>query len=450
VKLLGRIRELERLERNWGEASTSPQLVLLTGRRRVGKTALLAEFARHRRSVVLTATREATGVQLARFATQLAAAADQPVTPTFSSWFDALVTAGMHATDKPLLIAIDEVPYLDEADSTFGSTVQAAFDQIVHHTRQPSKLMLVLTGSSRRVMARLTESGGPLFGRANVHLRLEPFAFEETAPFLKSLAPADRFEAFCATGGYPRHLLAWDGSASLAENLDELLRPGSMLYDDAPLIVNEEFTSGAGYERILLAIGRGRHAFGEIATEADLRIEGPLATLEQVGLVEGERPLGGPKRAHPHYVVTDPYLRFWFGPVARVQQSLAIGGKPSAVLRQNAWQQHCGAVFEREARRHAVRCVANGVLPDASVGRWWRTGRNAAEFDVIGWGDDAPVFVGEAKWSANERTDLLAERLARRTAEVFGRSDLPVYTWTRGTKARKGTNAFTVASMASP
>lgn len=451
MKLLGRDAELARLERVWGDVASSPQLVLLTGRRRVGKTALVAEFARRRRAIVLTATREAAGVQLARFAAQLRGLDPNSTVPsTFGSWFEAMQFAAAVADHEPLLVGIDEVPYLDEADPAFGSTIQAAFDYLLHQRTRDAKLMLLLTGSSRRVMTRLTESGGPLFGRANLHLRLEPFAFEEVGVFLRSLSAVDRFQAYCATGGYPRHLLAWDASTTLAGNLQELLRPGSMLYDDAALIVNEEFPSGSGFERILLAIGRGRHAFGEIATEAALRIEGPLATLEQIGLVLGERPIGGPKRAHPHYVITDPYLRFWFGPVARMQQSIAIGGNPAHVLRQEIWTQHLAAVFESEARRHAVRCVAAGALPLASVGRWWRNGRNAAEFDVVGWIDDKPAFVGEAKWSAAERTDLLIPRLRQRTAEVFGDDTLPVASWSRGIRGHRGPLSFTVDDMAKP
>jgi uncharacterized protein len=452
VKLLGRDSELLRLDRAWKNAANAPQLVLLTGRRRVGKTALAAEFARRRRSVVLTATREAPAVQLSRFASALQTLGSAiPIPSTFENWFEAMLFAAALAVEDPLLVAIDEVPYLDEADSAFGSTIQAVFDRLLHQNAKPTKLMLLFTGSSRRVMNRLTEAGGPLFGRANLHLRLEPFAFEETSVFLSSLTAEDRFIAYCAAGGYPRHLLAWDSSATVSENLSDLLRPGSMLYDDAPMIVNEEFPSGSGYERILLAIGRGRHSFGEIATEAALRIEGPLSTLEQVGLVEAERSIGGPKRSHPHYVITDPYLRFWFGPVARMQQSIAIGGDPATVVRQEIWNQHLGLTFEREARRHAIRNVAKGILPVAAVGRWWRTGRNQAEFDVVGWIDDGPAFVGEAKWSANERVDLLARRLKLRADEVFGPLDVPILTWCRGSRSSKRTSTnFTLDDMAKP
>ena len=389
-----------RLDASWKAASKGrPQLALLTGRRRVGKTALVAAFADQRRSVIYTATREAMPAQLARFAERLAAVGTStPIPSTFATWHEAFEFAAAIAQREPLLVGIDEVPYLTEVESSFGSIVQAAWDRIAHNTKPP-KLMMLLTGSSRRVMTRLTAGGGPLFGRADLNLRLEPFALEEIGPFLRRLSPENRLMAYAVTGGYPRHLLAWDDAQTLAENISSLVQPGSILYDDAPLIVNEEFPTGLGFERVLLAIGRGRHAYGEIKTEADLRIETPIATLEQVGLIRGETPNGGPRRAAPHYVITDPYLRFWFGPLARIRQSVELGSDAAQVLTAGVWSTHLGSVFEDEARRHAIRLCGKGELPPATVGRWWRMGRNPIELDIIGRAEDRVVFAGEAKWS---------------------------------------------------
>ena len=87
-------------------------------------------------------------------------------------------------------------------------------------------------------MNRLTEGGGPLYGRAELHLRLEPFAFEQCRLFLPNLKAVDRLLAYSITGGYPRHLLAWDNQLGLEDNMRNLVRPGSLLYDDASLVLN--------------------------------------------------------------------------------------------------------------------------------------------------------------------------------------------------------------------
>lgn len=436
MKLLGRESELQRLEKQWASLERAPQLILLSGRRRVGKTSLVAQFASHRRSVFFTATREATAVQLKRFADSISLISSTfnstiPIPSTFANWHEALLFVAALAQSEPLLVVIDEVPYLHEVDDSFGSVVQSAWEQILH-AKTPSKLCLLLTGSSRRVMNRLTEGGGPLYGRAELHLRLEPFAFEQCRAFVPKLKPEDRLLAYAVTGGYPRHLLAWDDEVTLAENLRNLVRPGSLLYDDAPLIVNEEFPSGVGFERILLAIGRGRHSFGEIKTDADLRIEAPLATLEQVGLVRGEQPLAGPRRSAAHYVIADPYLRFWFGPLTRIRQGLELGGDASLVLRTGVWETHLGSVFEDEARRHAARMVLAGELPESFVGRWWRTGRQAVEIDVAGRCDDRFVFAGEAKWSSTITGEPQFNRLRASATRAFGEDETRIHAiWSR-------------------
>ncbi len=436
MKLLGRESELQRLEKQWASLERAPQLILLSGRRRVGKTSLVAQFASHRRSVFFTATREATAVQLKRFADSISLISSTvnstiPIPSTFANWHEALLFVAALAQSEPLLVVIDEVPYLHEVDDSFGSVVQSAWEQILH-AKTPSKLCLLLTGSSRRVMNRLTEGGGPLYERAELHLRLEPFAFEQCRAFVPKLKPEDRLLAYAVTGGYPRHLLAWDDEVTLAENLRNLVRPGSLLYDDAPLIVNEEFPSGVGFERILLAIGRGRHSFGEIKTDADLRIEAPLATLEQVGLVRGEQPLAGPRRSAAHYVIADPYLRFWFGPLTRIRQGLELGGDASLVLRTGVWETHLGSVFEDEARRHAARMVLAGELPESFVGRWWRTGRQAVEIDVAGRCDDRFVFAGEAKWSSTITGEPQFNRLRASATRAFGEDETRIHAiWSR-------------------
>ena len=307
---------------------------------------------------------------------------------------------------------------------------------------------------SRRVMDRLTGGSGPLFGRADPNLRLEPFAFEQVGAFVSKLSATDRLTTYAATGGYPLHLLAWDDRASLAENLRALARPGALLFDAAPQIVFEEFPAGVGFERVLRAIGRGRHSFGEIKTEADLRIETPLATLQHMGLVRGELPLGGPRHARPHYVLTDPYLRFWFGPLSRIRQSVEMGGDPATVLSAGSWLAHLGSVFEDEARRHGVRRVNAGDLPTSSIGRWWRTGRNPIELDVVGRAEDAVVFVGEAKWSDSSPGARDIAYLRDRADDSFGPSpDRLLVFWSRRPKRirREGeVVSYSVDDMAAP
>ncbi|HUH07792.1 MAG TPA: ATP-binding protein, partial [Egibacteraceae bacterium] len=168
AKFENRERELAALERAVGER---PGLAVVSGRRRVGKTALLDRFAGGRRSVFLPGTRAAVPEALRRLEERVRAAA--PPVPgdlldlgRLDSWDAALGYLLARARDEPLLVVLDEFPYLCEADPALPSTLQARWDH-----RADSQLSIVLAGSHVGLMEQLVAADAPLFGRADAHLR---------------------------------------------------------------------------------------------------------------------------------------------------------------------------------------------------------------------------------------------------------------------------------------
>ena len=440
MKLINRAVELRRLSEAWELASQgSPQLVLVTGRRRIGKSFLLGHFAEHRRSVVHVATREAMGQQLASIREQLNSLVVNSPELRMENWHQVFAAAAALATNEPLLFVIDEVPYLHDTDPSWGSVAQAAWDRIAHGP--PTKLMIVLTGSSRRVMESLTGGGGPLYGRATVRLRIDAIAPGHVSAFLPKADATRLIEAYAATGGYPMHLTAWDDSASTHSNLVRLASaPGSLLYDNANLILAEEFPGGVGYERVLTSIGMGRRRFGEISSDAGIRIEGPLATLTHIGLVEAERPVGSPRKTRPLYRITDPYLAYWFHVLNRVRSSIELG-LGEAALRQvePLWQGHVAQVFEDIARRHLAALAANGDLDGNVIGRWWGSVEGKQiEIDAVGLEGSDCMFACEVKWQTGPIGGHDIQALAQKANAAFGEhEDRTLVTVARGKLDRR-------------
>jgi uncharacterized protein len=426
VKFRNRTEELARLNEAWDRARTGePQLVLVTGRRRVGKSFLLGHFAAGCRSIVHVATREAMPIQLAALAQSIAALASPGVRPAIDSWHDVFSVANALAVDESLLLVLDEVPYLQDVDSAWATIAQTAWDRISHG--RATKLMVVLSGSSRRVMESLTGGGGPLYGRATQNLRVNPIAPEDVGEFLPDLTATQRFEAYAATGGYPMHLNAWDQRRSTTQNLQTLAgSPGALLYDNARMILAEEFPSGVGYERVLASIGVGRRRFGEISSDAGIRIEAPLDTLEHIGLVEAERPIGSPRKTHPLYRITDPYLAFWFNVLARVRGPIEMGTGAAALRSSQAvWQGHIAATFEDASRRYLAKLVSQELLPECAIGRWWgRSGRGVdVEIDAVGLHGGACVLAAEVKWQQGRIVQRDLNALSEKASSVFGERD---------------------------
>jgi len=437
AKLLDRETERKKLEAAWaGASSGDAQLVMVWGRRRVGKTFLLSHVVQRKRAIFFGATEQAEPVELARLVEaigrDLGHRAADLAGGGFPSWEAALRFSAALAADEPLLLVLDEVPYLTRSTKGFPSIIQAFWD----HLAVGTKLMLVLTGSAVGTMESMLGPGAALRGRPTLNLRLDPLDPVASREFLPKLRAESFLEAYAACGGYPLHLRQWDEGADTETNLLRLaFSPGGILLEDAAGILREELPDVGGYPRILAAIGRGRTRPSEIATEAGQRIERPLDILVRIGFVQRALPVGAPRRARPLYELGDTYLAFWFGVLYSDLQQIE-GGQGPAILRrrQPQWQRHVGWLFEESARSHAIRMVQRGQLPeDMVIGRWWASSGEPCEVDVLGMRRSRSQMLGEARWQSRPLglSDLRA--LMGKAVRVPSVIDDPLFiVWGRG------------------
>jgi len=455
-RLLDRTAELKRLDRAGTLARRGQaQLVVVWGRRRVGKTFLLSHFVRGKRAIFFGVTQQAEAVELARLAEtvrrDLGDREADLAGGAFANWEAALRFFAALARTKPLIVVLDEVPYLTRSTPGFPSVVQAVWDHLPRRT----KLLLVLTGSAVSTVEAMLTGQGPLRGRPTDTLRLDPLDPWSARLFLPRLDPAAYLEAYAACGGYPLHLLAWDQSASTEQNLERLGgTAGGILLEDAASIMSDELAEAGGYARILAAIGRGRTRYAEIAGETGQRVEYPLDVLVRSGFVAKVAPVGAPRASRTLYAITDPYLAFWFR-VLYSDLALIQGGQGRAVLQRARprWASHLGQVFEDVARAHAQRLVAASELPaDLVVGRWWAVTGEPCEVDVLGLRGSRTALLGEAKWQAHPLDVRDLEALRRKTPRTPEPVDAPLYLlWGRaGASAdavRAGARGFDVKTM---
>jgi len=437
VKLIGRATELAELTAAWNRATTgSPELAVVWGRRRVGKTYLLSHFARDKRAVYFTATRQDTDErQLHRFAEalrdQLGDDVRELAPPTFPTWEAALRFVVALSRTEPLLVVLDEAPRLTAGPSDFADTVSAVWE---NHVRD-QRLMLVLSGSAVTVMEQMLGPQGGLHRRAGTERRMDPFPLLDARAFQPDLDPADFIQAYAACGGYPLHLTRWSPDLSVDDNLDALaFAPGGLLLRDAPDILSEDLDWRGGYERVLTAMAGGARRRSRIAGRAHQRIDYTLDRLRRAGYVRVVRALGSGGSSDPLYEIADDYLSYWFA-VLRDDADLIDGGQGRAVRRRTAgrWQTHLARVFESAGRDHAQRLVTGGALPeDAIVGRWWKD--ETVEIDVLALQDDRPVLVGECRWQSKPLTQRDLTDLQRRAAHLPapGPAGLTFAFWSRG------------------
>jgi AAA+ ATPase superfamily predicted ATPase len=421
VQIVGRATELAELDAAWVRATAGePELAVIWGRRRVGKTYLLSYFARDKRAVYFTATRQdSEDRQLRRFAERLREQLGDEVRDlapeTFPTWEAALGFVARLAESTPLLVVIDEAPRLAAGHADFADTVSAVWENRIRRER----LMLVLSGSAVAVMEQMLGPHGGLHRRAGVERRMDPFPLIDARAFQLDLTPDAFIEAYAACGGYPLHLRRWSTARTTEQNLDELaFTPGGLLLRDAPDIMSEDLDWRGGYERVLTAMAGGARRRSRIAGRAQQRIDYTLDRLRRAGYVRVVRSLGTGGSSDPMYEIADDYLAFWFA-VLRDDADLIEGGQGAAVRQRTKgrWQTHLARVFEAAARDHAQRMVAAGALPaETVIGRWWKD--ETAEIDVLGLVDQDPVVIGECRWQTKPVTERDLNELRRRAAHL--------------------------------
>lgn len=413
--------ERTELDAAWARATAGePELAVVWGRRRVGKTYLLTHFAAGKRAVYFTATRQDTeDRQLRRFALrlgeQLGDEVRDLVPETFPDWESALRFVVRLAEQSPLLVVIDEAPRLTGGHTDFADTVSAIWENRVVDQR----LMLVLSGSAVAVMEQMLGPHGGLHRRAGVERRMDPFGLTEARAFQPDLPPEDLIQAYAACGGYPLHLRRWSVGRSTEENLRGLaFTPGGLLLRDAPDILSEDLDWRGGYERVLTAMAGGARRRSRIAGRAQQRIDYTLDRLRRAGYVRVVRSIGSGGSPDPMYEIADDYLTYWFA-VLRDDADLIEGGQGAVVQRRTAgrWQAHIARVFKAAARDHARRMVAAGELPPGTVvGRWRRD--ETVEIDVLGLAGDGPALVGECRWQAKPVTERDLAELRRKAVHL--------------------------------
>lgn len=313
---LGRARESAFLDEL--HDSGRPELFVLYGRRRVGKTELLQQFCQGRRAVYFLAAQVREKDNLRAFRDALAENLGDPLAASieFPDWTAALGFCAERAKDGRLVVVLDEFPYLCEASKGLPSEIQRFWD-----TRgKKSGLMLVLCGSQVSFMEdEVLAERSPLFGRRTAQRRLEPLAPADALAFFPRWPMRERVLAYAILGGMPAYLRRFDDALTLGENvMRECLRPEGFLFDEVSFLLRSELSNPATYNSLLAAVARGAEKVGDIALAVGVdttHANKYLSTLRELRLVERDVPLTDPDPLRSRkgtYRVADRFLAFHF------------------------------------------------------------------------------------------------------------------------------------------
>ncbi len=417
---VNRVSELALLEKHYNSGRAG--LFVLYGRRRVGKTELLAHFCEGKRHVFFVADQvpeQTLRANLSKAVNDVVFGPGQ-VSAVYNTWDDLLTTLARQSQDERLVVVLDEFPYLVAAYPPLASILQRFWDQFL----KSSQIMLILNGSYIGMMEE-TVLGykAPLYGRRTAQYLLEPLDFFDAQSFFSSYSPEDRLRAYAVYGGTPAYLRTIQLELSLEANiLGGILERGSVLYDEVRFVLQQELREPRNYFAVLQAISSGNTRQNEIKQATGLENIAPyLDTLQQLHLVERLVPV---TETQPHksrrglYRLKDNFLRFWFRFVLPNRSQLERGAKEmvfETAIRPE--MDHCAAaIFEQVCQQYFWRAGLKGNLSfmPEQIGGWWQANQ---EVDLVLLGDKQIMLV-ECKWSSRPVGPDILENLKSKTTAI--------------------------------
>ncbi len=266
---IDRERELAFLERVW--TSDRAELLVVYGRRRVGKTALLRTFCAERSQTFWVASLSSEALLRQSF-TQAVWATTHPERPepgfTYATWPRAFEALADLALTQRHVVVLDEFPYLVHAEGSVPSVLQQVWDERLQHTR----LLLILCGSHIGMMEQeVLLYRAPLYGRRTGQIRLRPLPLRAATAFFPRYTPVEQIEAYAVLGGIPAYLGQFDDRVPLLTNIEHhIVAMDSYLYLEPQFLLREELREPHNYFAILQAIAQGRTRLNEIAQATGL------------------------------------------------------------------------------------------------------------------------------------------------------------------------------------
>ncbi|MFI9455726.1 ATP-binding protein [Amycolatopsis sp. NPDC052450] len=429
MRFQGRTTDLALLDRQLrvvrdGVATTPGQAVIVTGRRRVGKSRLVQEFC-DRSGVPYIVFQASRGRNPAAERADFAAALAQSALPradlvagaTGTDWNQALRGLAIAVPEhEPSIVVLDEVPWLVEQDSEFEGALQTVWDRYL----SAKPVLLLLVGSDLSMMESLQEYGRPFHGRAARMLvrPLDPGDVQE----MTALESAEAIDAFLITGGFPEIVQRWKPGTDREGFLrDQLADPLSPLLMAGELSLLGEVPEPSHSRSALEAIGTGERTFSTIANRIGAGEPIPSGTLAPIlnaltakRIVAVDAPLAiRPDTKNKRYRIEDTYLRFWLTFLHRGIAEVERGrGDLVAARIERSWTSWRGRAVEPVIRTGLARLLPDERVPGAEyVGGWWNR-QNNPEIDLVGADRERPAatriaFTGSVKWLEN---DLFGKR----------------------------------------
>lgn len=405
-KFIDREAEMKTLEQEYKREGSA--LVILYGRRRVGKTTLISEFIKNKNALFFLASEESEVQNRNAFKEKAAAfiKSDLLMDASVSSWdtiFKAIMDTSFDA--KPVIV-IDEFQYIGKSNPAFPSVFQRIWEEILKN----KSVMVILCGSLISMMESQTLNyDSPLYGRRTAQIKLKQIPFRYYKQFFPDKDENALIEMYSVTGGVPKYIELFRESDNIYEAIEQsILNPSGYLYDEPYFLLQQEVSEIGSYFSLIKTIAAGNSKLSAISTVLETKatsLTKYLKTLIDLDILEREVPVteDNPEKSKKGlYKIKDNYLRFWFAFVYP-NMSFIESGNGEIVLskiRKGLISNHTAFVYEDVCREKMWQLNAEEKwdFHFSKLGRYWD---NQTEIDIAAIDPEGKnLILGECKyWS---------------------------------------------------
>ncbi|MEM2122402.1 MAG: ATP-binding protein [Candidatus Bathyarchaeia archaeon] len=415
-QFIDREAELKFLEDKYLEAS--PQLIIIYGRRRVGKTELIKKFLQKKEGIYFLCTHDSLRENVKEVKRRFYEFTGREyfLRLDTSSFFDLFKYLLEEIKGRKIIIVFDEFPYLIESQKGIVSTFQKIWDELL----KEKNVFMILCGSSIGMME--TEVLGyksPLYGRRTGEWKVEPFKFKDVKNMFEKFSLEGLVEAWSIFGGTPFYLTQVNPSLSVEENIKtKILRKGEVLYNEPRILLKEEFREPKTYTLILKYLSLGYNSHGELSSVTGIEkgnLSKYLSVLEETHLVEYILPLGQRKRGI--YILNEPFFNFWFRFVYPNLPDLEIGLVEEVFSRiAPQLNSYYGMMFERLVMELIKSKIVTIPFSFDWVGKWWHRDK---EIDMVALNRETKdILFSECKWEEGVDARKIVKELKDKSESV--------------------------------
>lgn len=440
---IGRERELASLKEFYDKDGIG--MTVIYGRRRIGKSTLIAEFVKDKKTIFYTATKVGKTRNLELFSRQVVdlfmPGMENISFGTLEAIFDFI---DKNIGDEKIVLVIDELPYWAEKDEALLSVLQKYIDTVWND----KNLKIILCGSALSFMEKkVLSEKSPLFGRRNSQIKLEAFNYLDAAKFVPNYSNEDKAICYGITGGVAKYLSMIDSNKSIDENIVRLFfRTDGYLYDETRNLLTQEFSDISLVNNIIEQIASGENALNIIAAKIGEKAQTVLYSLEKlrnVGLIEKKKCITDEKnKKKTQYVLKDYMFKFWYEFIPKATSVIEMGQGEIYYTKvvKPALHSFMGSIFEEMCRYYTLKKGITGEYGCfiTSVGTWWgvenitekdgEVRAQSADIDVVALSEvDKKAVVGECKFK-NEKIDKgIYDTLIRRSKLISAKYKVSKY-----------------------